>query len=211
MAAAFSLVALLGSGLTALARQETAPHGRALRDCPAAEVMGARCGDARRASLGNCLSCVAKEFPGCGSAAQDDFCRGGGANGGAPPPPPPPPLAGSSFPGSRLLTQPEWGSMLNSWTGMPAGQVWARCFDSHTDDASEPSSFHRQCDPHPVTLTVARNAGCTAGLDCHWGDAATNAGGLVFGGFVRPHPTSPDPTTTTPAPTVPPAASTVLK
>jgi hypothetical protein len=65
---------------------------------------------------------------------------------------------GQHFPGSRLITA-EWGDNLDGW--MPAkvkGKQWSLCFSSFTDDARTPSTFHRLCDQHDTTLTVARNS-----------------------------------------------------
>ena len=62
------------------------------------------------------------------------------------------------FRGSRLITA-EWGDSLNGW--MPAkvkGKQWSLCFSSFTDDATTPSTFHKQCDQYDTTLTVARNS-----------------------------------------------------
>ena len=80
---------------------------------------------------------------------------------------------GEHFPGSRLITA-EWGDNLDGW--MPAkgkGKQWSLCFSSFTDDATTPSAFHKQCDQHSTTLTVARNS-----LN------------YTFGGYVRLPPAS---------------------
>ena len=80
---------------------------------------------------------------------------------------------GQHFPGSRLITA-EWGDNLNGW--MPPkvkGKQWSLCFSSFTDDATTPSTFHKQCDQYDTTLTVARNS-----LN------------YTFGGYVRVPPAS---------------------
>ena len=62
------------------------------------------------------------------------------------------------FPGSRLITK-AGGDNLNGWMEAKAkGKQWSLCFSSFTDDATTPSTFHRQCDQHNTTLTVARNS-----------------------------------------------------
>ena len=80
---------------------------------------------------------------------------------------------GQHFPGARLITA-EWGDNLNAW--MPAkvkGKQWSLCFNSFTNDARTPSTFHELCDQHNTTLTVARNS-----LN------------YTFGGYVRLPPAS---------------------
>ena len=65
---------------------------------------------------------------------------------------------GQHFPGSRLITA-EWGDNLNGWMQAKVkGKQWSLCFSSFTDDATTPSTFHKQCDQHNTTLTVARNS-----------------------------------------------------
>ena len=77
------------------------------------------------------------------------------------------------FSGSRLITA-EWGDNLNGWMKAKAkGKQWSLCFSSFTDDATTPSTFHKQCDQHDTTLTVARNS-----LN------------YTFGGYVRVPPAS---------------------
>jgi hypothetical protein len=77
------------------------------------------------------------------------------------------------FPVSRLITK-AGGDNLDGW--MPAkakGKRWSLCFSSFTDDATTPSTFHKQCDQYSPTLTVARNS-----LN------------YTFGGYVRLPPAS---------------------
>jgi hypothetical protein len=65
---------------------------------------------------------------------------------------------GEHFPSSRLITA-EWGDSLNGWMKAKVkGKQWSLCFNSFTDDATTPSTFHKQCDQHDTTLTVARNS-----------------------------------------------------
>eukprot|EP01043_Picozoa_sp_COSAG02_P034697 COSAG02_NODE_2441_length_8858_cov_31.570271_12_plen_408_part_00 len=64
----------------------------------------------------------------------------------------------NSFLGSRLIA-PEWSGSLDTW--MPTslkGKQWTQCFSSFIDDATTPSTFHKQCDEYDTTLTVARNS-----------------------------------------------------
>eukprot|EP01052_Picozoa_sp_SAG31_P003346 SAG31_NODE_127_length_23612_cov_39.709863_12_plen_775_part_00 len=49
-----------------------------------------------------------------------------------------------------------------------AGGEWIPCFDSATNDASDASIFHAQCNQHEVTVSIA-----------------SNALGYTFGGYVR--------------------------
>ena len=62
------------------------------------------------------------------------------------------------FPGSRLITD-EWGDSLDGWMQAKVkGKQWSLCFSSFTDDATTPSTFHKQCDQYSTTLTVAHNS-----------------------------------------------------
>ena len=62
------------------------------------------------------------------------------------------------FPGSRLITA-ELEDNLDGWMKAKVkGKQWSLCFSSFTDDATTPSTFHRLCDQHDTTLTVARNS-----------------------------------------------------
>ena len=62
------------------------------------------------------------------------------------------------FPGSRLITK-AGGDNLNGWMKAKVkGKQWSLCFSSFTDDATTPSTFHKQCDQHDTTLAVARNS-----------------------------------------------------
>ena len=65
--------------------------------------------------------------------------------------------SGELFPESRLIT-PEWGQQLDRWVNKSAGSEWKSCYSSFTNDSGNPSVFHKQCDPHPVTVTVAHNS-----------------------------------------------------
>eukprot|EP01046_Picozoa_sp_COSAG06_P028032 COSAG06_NODE_2504_length_6751_cov_103.337041_3_plen_155_part_00 len=38
------------------------------------------------------------------------------------------------------------------------GKQWSPCFSSFTDDATTPSTFHRQCEQYDTTLLVLRNS-----------------------------------------------------
>eukprot|EP01046_Picozoa_sp_COSAG06_P040516 COSAG06_NODE_4913_length_3867_cov_7.033439_2_plen_259_part_00 len=80
-----------------------------------------------------------------------------------PSPPPPPP----TFPGSQILSAAQQVS-LSSWAPQGPTQQWTLCFSSFTDDASDASVFHSQCDEYDVTMVVARNSL-----------------GYTFGGYVR--------------------------
>ena len=59
--------------------------------------------------------------------------------------------------------------------------IWAPCFSSFTDDASDASTFHAQCDEHDVTLVLARHGAVPdPGGDVGWVADAD----YVFGGYV---------------------------
>eukprot|EP01046_Picozoa_sp_COSAG06_P019241 COSAG06_NODE_1364_length_9696_cov_14.104929_21_plen_181_part_00 len=78
------------------------------------------------------------------------------------------------FPGSHLITK-AGGENLNGWMKAKAkGKQWSLCFSSFTDDATTPSTFHKQCDQYDTTLAVARNS-----LN------------YTFGGYVRMPPPPP--------------------
>ena len=85
-----------------------------------------------------------------------------------------------------MLT-PEWGEQLNAWAGME-GQEWALCCSTF-EGCKTAAKFHKRCDAHTPTLTVAHNAGGTqTGHNCGgWDhtDCKTNPGNFTFGGFVR--------------------------
>eukprot|EP01046_Picozoa_sp_COSAG06_P050205 COSAG06_NODE_7897_length_2338_cov_9.835194_1_plen_220_part_00 len=92
------------------------------------------------ALCGQDMSCTASQLQRALQAGQAEEC------------------GGEHFPGSRLITA-ERGDNLDGW--MPAkvkGKQWSLCFNSFTDDATTPSTFHRLCDQHNATLTVARNS-----------------------------------------------------
>ena len=77
------------------------------------------------------------------------------------------------FPGSHLITK-AGGDSLNGWMQAKVkGRQWKLCFNSFTDNATTPSTFHTQCDQYDTTLTVARNS-----LN------------YTFGGYVRVPPAS---------------------
>jgi len=79
------------------------------------------------------------------------------------------PSDSTNFPGSRIiLNNATWSAAVNSWVGTPAAQVWSQCYSSITDNHANPAAFHKQCDPHNITVVFARNSL-----------------GNVFGGYVR--------------------------
>eukprot|EP01044_Picomonas_judraskeda_P007855 COSAG03_NODE_867_length_5583_cov_35.557826_5_plen_287_part_00 len=80
----------------------------------------------------------------------------------------------SAFAGSRLLTQAD-GERLNGWIdgsgrAAAAQRSWALCFSSFSDPHLNPEVFHRQCDAHNITVSVARNA-----LNFSFGGFATSS------------------------------------
>ena len=48
--------------------------------CPPPVTLAGICGNARRASVGNCLICMAQKFLTCSTMQVDQFCAGGGAD-----------------------------------------------------------------------------------------------------------------------------------
>jgi hypothetical protein len=72
-----------------------------------------------------------------------------------------------TFPGSQILSAAQQVT-LSGWAPQGPTQQWALCFSSFTDDASDPSVFHSQCDEYDVTMVVA-----------------SNLLGYTFGGYVR--------------------------
>eukprot|EP01046_Picozoa_sp_COSAG06_P003215 COSAG06_NODE_122_length_23062_cov_43.568990_6_plen_856_part_00 len=66
--------------------------------------------------------------------------------------------SGLSFPGSRLIPK-AGGDSLDGWMKAKVkGKQWSLCFSSFKNDATTPGTFHRLCDQHNTTLTVARNS-----------------------------------------------------
>ena len=93
-----------------------------------------------------------------------------------------------TFPGSQILSPAQQVS-LSSWAPQGPTQQWTLCFSSFTDDASNPSVFHSQCDEYDVTMVVARHGAVpqTSGSRYHhpgsspaWVEDAE----WVFGGYV---------------------------
>ena len=84
------------------------------------------------------------------------------------------------FPGSRLVTA-AWGATLNAWADKK-GQGWSLCCSTF-EGCDTAAKFHKRCDAHAPTLTVAHNAGGTS-TDKH-NKGEVNPGNFTFGGFVR--------------------------
>ncbi len=67
--------------------------------------------------------------------------------------------AAAVFAGTQLITDPVWSEWLVRQIGIdPTRQGFALCFSTFTDYKDDSSVFHEQCDPHPRTVVVARNA-----------------------------------------------------
>jgi hypothetical protein len=79
---------------------------------------------------------------------------------------------------------------------------WALCFSSFRDDASNPSTFHAQCDQYDTTVLVARHGpvlqtGSVGGTEHHpeydiASPAWVQGANWTFGGYVSAKP-PPDP------------------
>ena len=68
--------------------------------------------------------------------------------------------------------------MLHPWADM-TGREWVLCCSTF-EGCDTAAKFHAACDEHTITLTVARNAGCSE-QDC---PGYSNPGNFTFGGFV---------------------------
>jgi hypothetical protein len=62
--------------------------------------------------------------------------------------------------------------------------IWAPCFSSFTDDASDPSTFHAQCDEHDVTLVLARHGAVPETSNGASSPAWVEDADWIFGGYV---------------------------
>ena len=114
-----------------------------------------------------------------------------------------------SFPGSQILTPEadaalaelvaptrglESGFFMRGGILLGANRPWQRCFSSFTDDSSDASAFHAQCDQHTPTVVIVRHgpvpqtstAGAASGHPEY--DTASSAwvdgGSWIFGGYV---------------------------
>ena len=94
-------------------------------------------------------------------------------------------LAPPTFPGSQILTT-EQQVTVSSWAPQGPTQQWTLCFSSFTDDASDPSVFHSQCDGYDATMVVARHGEVpqTSGRDENSSPAWVEDAEWVFGGYV---------------------------
>ena len=92
---------------------------------------------------------------------------------------PPPP----TFPGSQILS-PAQQITVSSWAPQGPTQTWTLCFSSFTDDASDASVFHSQCDEYDVTMVVARHGAVPQISDGASSPAWVEGAEWVFGGYV---------------------------
>jgi hypothetical protein len=94
-----------------------------------------------------------------------------------------------TFPGSQILS-PAQQITVSSWAPQGPTQTWTLCFSSFTDDASDASVFHSQCDEYDVTMVVARHGAVpqTSGNPPYTPLASSPAwvedAEWVFGGYV---------------------------
>ena len=66
--------------------------------------------------------------------------------------------SGPTFPGSQILTPESDAALAGFVAEAPTGATgWALCFSSFTDDASDASTFHAQCDQFDTTVVIARH------------------------------------------------------
>jgi hypothetical protein len=88
-----------------------------------------------------------------------------------------------TFPGSQILS-PAQQITVNSWAPQGPTQQWTLCFSSFTDDASDPSAFHSQCDEYDVTMVVARHGAVPQTSNGASSPAWVEEAEWVFGGYV---------------------------
>eukprot|EP01046_Picozoa_sp_COSAG06_P012222 COSAG06_NODE_711_length_12877_cov_16.318281_11_plen_230_part_00 len=137
------------------------------KDCQdrCAAALEAACG-ADHGDVFQCAQCAGihqqqLQAAGCDNDAIAAWCAGI-----APTPSPAP----SFFPGSRIVPNATWAGTLDDWMPPKAkGKRWAQCFSSFTDDATNASTFHAQCDQYNTTLIMV-----------------INSLGFTFGAYVRP-------------------------